>query len=59
MSDTTTGVPKKRAKKSEQKAPAAPSQDEQVVRLPLSELHSFKGYPRLFVCRLPRISLLV
>ena len=47
MSDTTTNAPKKRGKKQAQETPAAPPQDEQVVRLPLSELHSFKGYPAL------------
>ena len=47
MSDTTTSAPKNRGKKQAQETPAAPPQDEQVVRLPLSELHSFKGYPAL------------
>lgn len=47
MSDTTTPAPKKRGKKPAQEEPAAPKQDEQVVRLPLNELHSFKGYPAL------------
>lgn len=47
MSDTTTGVPKKKAKKPEQKAATTPKQDEQVVRLPLAEMHYFKGYPAL------------